>query len=591
MTNKSLTKFDELDFFQVRTNLKDFLSARTEFQDHNFEGSVWSSMLDMMSYAIAYTGIHANMALSEAFLDSAQLRSSVVSRAKELNYFPRTSQASIARIKLSITSTADAAANNSTIAIPAQIRFAAIDANKSYIFTTTEVHTLTRIGLTDVYEGEISIVEGEFLQQNWTIPAIGVTASDLTITQKNIDTDYLTIDVRESSGSSVVTPYAYTKTLFKIKNDSAVYFLEETADGEIGIFFGDGIIGLPIEGGNIVEANYLVTSGRTGNGIGVFELIQDIGSYNRNSFSIELIDRAAGGADRESVQSIKFSAPRSFESQNRAVSANDYEQLITERFGFIESINTWGGEENDPPQYGRVFISIKPFDGIYISNAAKASIEELVLQRFNMVGIVPEIVNPDIIYISMDSIVIYDASKLSGSNNQLVADIKSKIQKYFADNLSRFNKTFRYSKLIAEIDNTNSAILNNRTKITLEKRFTPLGSATQIYEHKFSNELVPNSFTSNIIDTVGGVTYQYKDDGLGNIYQYRNSVKDILPTGQIDYNKGVAELRDFAFPWPSTENQEVRFTVETVSQDVLIKHNNIIILGDTDIILSKTLTT
>lgn len=586
-----LTEFDDLDFFQVRTKLINYLSSKSEFEDHNFEGAVWSSMLDMMAYAITYTGIHANMALNEAFLDSAQLRPNIVSHAKKLNYFPRTINAATAIINVSVSSPNDASANNDSIVLPKNLKFSASDNTTSYIFVTTSPQILYREGTSSVYSGDITIVEGKLITQQWTIPAGGIASNDLALNNINVDSKYLTVNVKSSPASNVLIPYNYAKDIFYLESDSNVYFLQETPLGEIAIYFGDDIFGKKIEGNNVVIAEYLLTNGKAANGISAFEMISDVvydsWTLSRSDFTLSLIERASLGADRETKESIRFSAPRSFEAQNRAVTAIDYEQLLTERYGFIQSVNVWGGEENNPPLYGRVFISIKPWDKTFLSVTDKEKIYRDVLNKYNIIGIIPEIIDPEIVYISIDTEILYDQANLPVSNTQLQLEIKAAIEKYFSDNLSRFNKIFRYSKLVSAIDGVHGAILNNRTYITLEKRIFPLGGAVRIYEYTFANSIDVGTFVSNIIND-SGTTYQYKDDGNGQIFVYQNGIKGSIAIGEVNYTTGDFILRDYAFPWSSTDNYEVRFSAIPSINDVNVQHNSILILGDTSINLTET---
>lgn len=593
----ALTKFDELDFSTIKNNLKDFLSGRSEFQDHNFEGSTWSLMLDMMAYAVAYSGQHGNMALSETFLDSAQLRPQVVSRAKELNYFPRSAQASKAQITLSLIGAGHGSTGASTLSIPAGTRFAAASDNDSYQFVTADVAVLNRIGTEDNYVGTFFIHEGQMLTSEWEVPATGTISAKFAIEKEGVDTNHLVVDVRSSYGTSFTEVFRYAKGLFRIAEDEPVYFLQENREGFIEIFFGDGVIGRAVEPGNIVRANYLLTNAEDANGAGAFELIDDIvyydqdgvpvTTYSRTSFDLSIDQRSVGGAAPESIESIRFSAPRSFEAQNRAVTEADYEQLLTENFGYIESVSVWGGEENDPPQFGRVFCAIKPDFGDFLSNEDKEIISDTVLNRYNIVGIVPELVDADVTYVTIRSDVVYDPKKSVVTPNTLIGSIETAIGTYFEENLSRFNKTFRFSRLVAVIDEVSDAILNNRTETSMEKRFTPLGMATRIYNYDYANAIEAGTFTSNTVTTDGNVEYRFYDKADGKVWQEQDGITATTPIGTIDYTTGKVELRDFAYPWPASENHEVRLSVASASQDINVLRANLLVLGDTDITLEK----
>jgi len=564
----------DLDFDTIRENLKDYLRTQPEFVDYDFEGSGMAVILNVLAYATHYMGVHANLSINEIFLDSAALRNSVVSKAKELNYFPRQKAGSTAIIKLSITNPSGSPAN---IIVDKDTKFICSLDGVSYQFVTTDSYTMVDVG-GGVYEAEFPITQGIINTQQWIF-----NTSDpdqhFIISQPDIDTRFLGVDIKDSPTSTNIVTWSRSQHITTVDGDSEVFFLQEVSDNKIEIYFGDGILGKALENNNVIITEYLTTYGAIANGCSIFELVNDIGIYAKNLFTVTLVEKSSGGADEESIASIKHIAPKAYQAQNRAVIANDYKALLISEYGDIETISVWGGEDNIPPQFGRVYISIKPLSGTELSPASKVYIEDEILANYNIVGIIPELIDPEYTYIDITSSVLYDRDKTTQSAGQIENDINAAIEDHFISELTKFDSVFRYSKFLTVIDNAEAAILSNLTSIKLTKKFRP-STGEQTYRWDFGTEIDPGSVISEVY-SYGGGDYQLKDDGAGNLDEYKNDLLLESGVGVITYATGIVELPSHDFGVPSTT--EIDITITPAQNDIYTLRNNLILLGNVNL--------
>ena len=544
MAENTYLNVSEADFLQIKENLKNHLRNQDQFTDYDFDGSAMNVLLDIMAYSAHYTAMHTNLGISETFLDSANQRSSVVSRAKELGYVPRSMSAPKAIIRLSFS----VAGNPNEYILPKGTKFSSSAGGVTYTFVTTQDYIIENDG-NGVFTHDVDIYQGKFITYTYTVN-LNDAAQRFIVPNKNVDTRFLTVLFKQNSGITDFTPFAYMNDLDigDLNSETNVYFLQETYDGFFEVYFGDNTIGKAVSNGNIIQLNYILTDGEDANGARSFTLSSSLSGVS--GVSIITQEPATGGGDKESVESIKYLAPFYYQSQKRAVTEDDYKALIGNSYPDIDDISIWGGEKNNPPYYGKVFIAIKPKATTYFSNLIKSSIQNDIIARFNVVSIRPEIVDPDYIDVSVKTVITYNARLYDRSSNinleQLVTD---SINSFFSTEANKFGRPLYYSKLVSTIDNSSSLILNSVTNLTLEKFREIYPGVAATYDYTFNNSLHPGSISSNefIIDSV---VWKIKDipsssgphtTGTLAVYRVTDQGQTIYltqDTGTVDYNTG-----------------------------------------------------
>ena len=464
----------ELDFDTIKTNLRAFLKQQNQFTDYDFEGSGLSVLLDILAYNTHYNAYYLNMVANESFLDSALLRDSVVSHAKTLGYTPYSAKAPVAFIDFLVQSSTN---TPSTLVLPKGYSFLSnqID-GRSYSFVVLEDTVATKANSSFYFE-KLPIYEGEFVTYNFVFDEQSNPKQIFTIEESNIDTSTIFVSVRENLSNTSTTVYNKATDILDTTSSSEVYFLQESRSGKYQIYFGNDVIGKKLSDGSIVSVTYLVTNGSTANKANNFvasSTLVDSLSESLTNFIITPISEAAGGAPRESVDEIKVNAPSQFTAQNRLVSYKDYESYIKKNYPAIDSISVWGGEDNSPPVYGKVFVSLKPKDNYFISETEKQRIINEIINPKAVVSVDTQILDPDYLYLLIESFVRYDKRKTTLSTEALKASIRNAILNYDENNLNRFGATFVLSKLQDNIDSVNlSAIIGSETTLKLQKRFNP----------------------------------------------------------------------------------------------------------------------
>jgi len=550
MATKNLN-VSEADFFLIKENIKNYLRNQNQFTDYDFEGSSMSVLLDIMAYSVHYTAMHTNMAFGETFLDSAVQRGSVVSRAKELGYTPRSMSAAKAIIRVAFS----VAGNPNEYILPKGTRFSTSAGGETYSFVTTRDYIIENDG-NGVFSEYIDIYQGKFTTSSYVVN-LNDASQRLIVANKNADTRFLSVLYKDTLSSTTVVPYENINNvdISNLNGETNVYFLQETYDGFFETYFGDGVIGKQLQNGNVVQLNYLLTDGAAANGSRVFTLGSAL--TNVSAVNITTQETASGGSDRESVESIKYLAPFYYQTQKRAVTEDDYKALIGNTYPDVDDISIWGGEKNTPPFYGKVFIAIKPKASTYFSNAIKASIQNDIISRFNIVSIRPEIVDADYIDVSVKTVVTYNARLYDRSSNiNLEQQILNSINTFFSTEANKFGRPLYYSKLVSAIDDTNSLILNSVTNLTLEKFKEIYPGIAGTYNYVFNNSLHPGSIVSNEF-VVDGLVWKMKDipnsagpHTTGNLAVYRvtNQGQTIYLTrnaGTVDYNSGNISVNNF----------------------------------------------
>lgn len=602
MANSSLD-LTSLDFDTLKAGFKQHLKSQSTFKDYNFEGSNLNTLLDVMSYNSYLNSFYLNMVASEMFLDSAQKLDSVVSHAKELNYLPKSIKSSSSTISFTI----DTTGIQNPLTIPKGTLFSGTNANGTFTFSTAETFAYTSSNTTfDVTD--LVIYEGTYVTDSFVFDKTD-GYPHFVLTNSNIDLDSLTVTVYENNGLNV-TDYDKRDSLFEITNNSTIFFIQSAQNGQYEVIFGDGILGKEPQNGAVIYCQYRITTGSAGNGISTFRCTQDLGPVNGGQAIVNTITASAstGGAAAEGIESIRKLAPRYFATQERAVSSDDYSSLIYNKFGqLIGDVNVYGGETQEPKLYGRVIIALKPSDGLVAPNYLKNNIQNYLIERTGL-PTRTKIVDPDYLYCSIVSTVQYNKTTTTKSANDIRVLVSNAIQQFGADHLDKFGNDFRYSKCVAHIDNTDSSITSNDTRISIIKKLSPRLNYATSFALDFNNpsDVVPDYAGSNKttpfydepVLTSSSFTYvddngieyplcYFRDDNFGNIVIY-NVISGIFTiqktsAGSIDYVTGKVTIKAFK---TSYYNTYISIYMAPENKDIIASQNKIITIDPTDITIN-----
>ena len=496
----------DLDFDTIKNNLKTFLKSQSEFSDYDFEGSGLSVLMDLLAYNTHYNAYYLNMVANESFLDTAVLRNSVVSHAKLLGYVPISVTASRAAVNLTVP-TGNNTPDTLTLSKGFSFKSNIID-NSVFNFVLLEDVTVNKTNQDFVFL-DLPVYEGQLVSYDYTYNQSSNPKGVFTIPDVNVDTKTLTVSVQASSANLSTEIYTQSTDILAATSESAVYFLQEGQDGKFQIYFGNGVIGKALNDGCIVNLDYLVTSGDVANKSTSFVVSTVIPGFA--NYTVTLAGAAAGGAQRESADKIKLNSTLQYSTQNRLVTTKDYESYVTKNYPAVQSISVWGGEEEMPPVYGKVYICIKPKDNYYLSTSEKERIISEIVQPKSIISIKSEIRDPEYLYLKLVNLVKYDKKKTSLTEDEMRNAIKSSIYLYNDQYLDKFGSTFVLSKLQDNIDGVDiSSIIGSETSLRLEKRFLPSLTETKTYNINFNvplyrgtilNRLTSSEFTIN--DSVG----------------------------------------------------------------------------------------
>jgi len=486
------TKFTNLDFDQIKTSIKDYLRANSTFTDFDFEGSNFSVLIDTLAYNTYITAFNSNMIVNESFLDSATLRENVVSLARNVGYVPRSRSAAKATVSFNIASSSTSA----QIVLKAGLVCVGAVDNTSYTFSVPEDITRNNVNGVASFDN-IEVYQGIYLTKEFVVD--NSTNQRFILNNPNIDTSTIVVKVGTRE-------YRQVDNIFKIDSNSEIYLLQEIADEKYELLFGDGILGKKIESGTTVKVSYITTDGEDGNGPSLFSYSgtttdsSDILVTPSGTVSVSTVNRASGGSSIESIQSIKYFAPRVYSSQYRAVTARDYEAIIQKIYPNTESVSVVGGEELDPPQFGKVLLSIKPKNGTSISDFTKTQILN-DLKQYSVSGINQEIIDLKLLYVEIDSDVFYDSSKVSNIQ-QLNSRVVSSLDTYSQSvDLNKFGGRFKYSKVLQVIDNVDTSITSNITRVKMRRNINCIINTFAQYEICFGNRFHKTIGSYNIKST------------------------------------------------------------------------------------------
>ena len=542
-TANTYLSVSELDFDDIRTNLKSYLSTQTQFRDYNFEGSAMATLLDVLAYNTHYNAYYLNMIGNEMFLDTAQQRDSVVSRAKELGYLPVSAIGASANVTLTFNGIANSVAQ---FTIPKNSKFSTTIDDITYTYVTPDASVV--LNSANTFSKAITIKEGIPLTHKFTVSTSNPIRYILP--NKNIDTSSISVSVQESSSDTTTTEFTRATNVKQVYSTSPVFFLEESADDKHEILFGQGALGKSLKNNNIVIVDYLVCNANKTNSANVFSVDSLSIGVGYTSATITTNTNSLGGRSPESIDSIKFNAPRNYQTQNRAVVDNDYQRILLTENSDLQSVIAFGGEKAIPAVYGKVYIAVKPYGENYATTNRKSQLKDSIADRTPL-GIDPVIINPEYIYIVPSITTYYDKTSTTVSGSQIESDIRATATTFSTNNLERFGNKLRYSRFTRSLDNiTTGSILNNDVTISLEKRFVPNINKSERLLLNFNNKIRKGTLSSTEFTYKSFPAY-LDDDSLGNvnIYRYNDAkVKTNIITnaGTVDYNTGQVEINNFA---------------------------------------------
>ena len=568
MANKRIT-VTELDFDGIKGNLKNFLKGQTEFQDYDFEGSAMSVLIDVLAYNTHYNALYNNMSINEMFLDSARKRNSVVSISKMLGYSPRSATCSQATVNIVVSGGTSSPGN---LSLPSYSPFTSSINGKTYTFYTQGTITVNRVANSYTF-ADVSIIEGTPLSYQYNVSA----GTRYVIPNLGIDLATLKVRVQENSSSNVYDTWYKAGELVDIDNSTLAYWTKEIDDGLYELTFGDDNLGKALEAGNVVHLDYFVSSLEAPNGARSF-------TYNGSTLisgatvAITTNDPANNGADREDTESIRFNAPRSYAAQNRAVTPDDYKALIYSAVPEAQSVTVWGGEDNDPPVYGKTYICVKPRNASKLTSIQKANIISTVLGKRGVVSVIPEIVDPEYINIALNVTVYYNEQTTTKTSDEIASRVRTAVMEYNNTDLQTFDGVFRFSKLSKLIDETDTSIVNNITTVLLRRQLTPRYNVRAQYILNMINPILSTGLPENAFSSTGfyisgsDQIHYLDDDGVKYVRLWRygdNGIKIIVDNqlGTIDYAKGYVDIRNLNIV--ALADIDLEISIRPLSNDVV----------------------
>lgn len=546
MAERKRISVNSLEFDGIKNNIKEFLRGQETFRDYDFDGSGLSVLLDILAYNTYYQAFYNNIVANEMFLDSAVKRSSVISHAKNLGYTPNSKTAPTAYVDITFGSTP-----SETILLPGAAFEATVDGG-NYVFVNVDS---AQISSTAPHISNLAIKQGRLRSISYIVPDQNANRK-YVIPDENVDISTVRVRVQSSQTDTTGLSDTWSRAtdITTIDSTSNIFFIEENSEGLFQIMFGDDVIGKKLENGNLITITYLSTDGPLANGVGNNDSADNpTFIYGTSANTVEVKTAAFGGSNKESIDSIRFKAPRSYSTQNRAVTKSDYSSLIESNFSGFDSVFVYGGEEADPPEFGTVFIAIKPSIGSVVSDEVKTEIQNF-LDTKAVLSISPKVVNPDYTYLIFDVNFFYNQNKTTLSSSAIINAVRNSVITNIQDNLGKFNKTFSMSKLLTDIDNTSDAIESSSVSVKMEKKLLPVSDIPVAYTIKFGNPIHhPHAGHMPVIssqpffylnpDTAETLRVEMEDDGYGNInfIQRTDATKTIVRenTGTVDYENGV----------------------------------------------------
>lgn len=583
-TNLNVT---ELDFDQIKKNLKNYLKTQTAFSSHDFEGSGLSALLDVLAYNTHYNAMAAHFALNEAFLDSAQIRGNIVTRAKLLGYIPRSVLAPRATVKIVVDVSEESGTIPGTLTLPRGAKLTTQVDGRNFRFVVLEEQIATINNQRFEFDNVI-IAEGTRKKLLYRVDN-DIENQKYQISDDDADTSTLRVLIQANESSTAYDNYTKFESLINVDSSSRVYYLQENSNEYYEVYFGDGVTGKKPLNNNIVTLDYVFTNGPDANGANAFTMVDNIGTFG--NIAITTLNKADGGTAKETNESIRFNAPLTFTSQNRAVTSDDYRAIIQKEFTNINSISTWGGEDNDPPDYGSIYISIKPLVNETLTENEKTEIINTILKGKSVVSITPYIVDPNFTYLDLDVSFKYNPNLTDRSSVELQAVVRDTVSDYNFNELNKFDGVFRHSQLLKAIDNADPSIQNSNVRPYMFMTITPNKAAANKdnnFELRFVAPFFSSGSSTNFI--ISSTVFKYNGDevyfgdipidGSTNrqviVYKIVNSenVTVINNAGTVDVTNGVITLNNFR---PDDDSADtIRITVVPNSLDLAPKRDQLI---------------
>jgi hypothetical protein len=591
-------KVTELDFNQIKTNLKNFLKTQTEFNDYDFDGSGMSVLLDVLAYNTHYNAMNAHFSLNEAFLDSAQIRGNVVTRAKLLGYVPRSVLSSRGVVTIVVDVTGVGGTIPTTLTLTRGTKLNTLVDGEEFQFVVLDNHTATISGNTFTFTG-IPIAEGAFKTFKYRVDN-DIENQKFQLSDKDADTSTLRVRVQDNEESSAFDIYTKFESLKSVDSTTKTYYLQENSNEYYEIYFGDGVTGYKPINNNIVTLDYIYTNGKDANGANVFSMVDNVGGFSE--IAVTTVTKAAGGVDQETTESIRFNAPLTFTSQNRAVTSDDYSAIIKKSFTNIDSISTWGGEDNDPPDYGKAYIAIKPLTTVVLTTEEKDEITNTILKGKNVVSITPEILDPNFTFLELDVFFKYNPNLTDRSSSDLQSVVRDTISDYNFNNLNKFDGVFRHSQILKNIDNADPSIQNSTVR---PRMFQNISATTIIANNNFSLTFTSPFYqsgqsTTHVLSStsflINGVEHYFGDVPIPassnrTVIVYKmvagNIVTVIPDAGLLEPTTGKITLNSFA---PSIATA-IRLTVIPNSLDLAPKRDQLLSIENARVTITPEIDT
>ena len=577
MATNNKINVSDLDFDLIKANLKDFLKGQTQFTDYDFEGSGLNVLLDVLAYNTHYNALYTNMAINEMFLDSASKRDSVVSIANNYGYLPVSRTAAQAKISLTIPIGSN---TSSTLSIPKYSAFTSTANGIDYAFYTTSesIGTRNESAGNYVYDS-ITLYEGTPVIERFNI----YTNTKIQLQNQNIDVSTIRVTVQDPTSLNSKV-YDYSEKIIALTSTSTVFFVKEIENQMYEVYFGNDNLGVQPGVGSLVTVEYIVTNGSAANGLKLF-------TYNGLSLggtpTITVLASAIGGREAETVDEIKYNVSHKYKVQDRAVTANDYIDIIKTNYTNIDAINCWGGDTMTPPIYGKIYISIKPKDSLFLTTSEKNYIVEEIVKPKSMLGIFPQMVDPIYNFIGMTTTVYYNPNLTNKSSSQIIELVRQSIVDYNNTNLQSFDGVLRYSRLVAAIDNSDNSIINNITTYKIRRNVDIVYNLSSSYTVQLNNAIYHSGVAEEAVMTNGfyissdtTTPYYIDDDGNGNLRLFYYNPLDYSKVfknnkvGTVDYTTG--ELKVSSLFVTGIVESDFQFIIKPQSDDILSKHNQIV---------------
>lgn len=560
----------ELDFATIKENLKTFMQSQEEFQDYNFDGAGLTILLDILAYNTHYNATLAHLQANEMFIDSAVKRNSVTSIAKTLGYTPTSRRSARANITLQIRPAPSF--TNTSLTLTRDTPFTARTAKNTYTFFPREDYVSGLVVLETGQTGfsfPMELIEGKRVTNTFIVDQSN-KSGPFVLPNGNIDTTTIRVRVQQSNAVTSITTWNFYDDIVEVDGTTRAFFIEEGPSGLYEIRFGDNIVGQELQVGNIVSIDYIVSSGTAANSIPNFSASKTF-TASGESKVVYLGSAATGGSEKESVDSIRYNAPKFNSTKNRVVTSDDYETLIRSRFGNINSIAVWGGEENNPPIYGKVFISIQPLPGSIVSQADKDIIARDIIRPRSVVSIQPEFVDPIETYIGLNISVNYNKTITSLTSSRIESEVRTVVQNFFTNNVNKLQKNFYYSKLLSAVAGTTQSIFSASIQVLMHKRITIFTGVPEDYVIRFNTPLeIETLKTTTFTTTIGTQEYDVYitdqhditvgDNGTLVMKRASDDVIVLSNVGTVDYTTGVVNIADLLID--SGSETELRIYVE-----------------------------